>query len=101
MEIRHGKYGNKLRYIKLNGSELIAQILLKNNIKRIFTVVGGSAMGLNRVFANNNNFRVTYNHNEQASAIAAEAYAKRFNEPACVCVSSGPGGTNAITGIIP
>ena len=37
------------------------------------------------------------NHNEQASTIAAQAYAKRFNEPACVCVSNGPGGTNAVT----
>ena len=57
-------------------------------------------MGLNMAFANNKYFKITYNHNEQASAIAAEAYALRFNKPACVCVSSGPGSTNAITGVL-
>lgn len=84
----------------MDGAILAAKILQKYKISRIFSVVGGSAMGLNRAFASNKYFKITYNHNEQASAIAAEAYALRFNKPACVCVSSGPGATNAITGAL-
>ena len=84
----------------MDGATLATKILKKNKISRIFSVVGGSAMGLNRAFANNKYFEITYNHNEQAAAIAAEAYALRFNKPACVCVSSGPGATNAITGVL-
>ena len=42
---------------------------------------------------------MTYNHHEQACAIAAEAYARIDNKIAAVCVTTGPGGTNAITGV--
>ena len=84
----------------MNGANLAVKILQNFKISRVFSVVGGSAMGLNMAFANNKYFKITYNHNEQASAIAAEAYALRFNKPACVCVSSGPGATNAITGVL-
>ncbi|EKC54052.1 thiamine pyrophosphate protein TPP binding domain protein, partial [human gut metagenome] len=41
----------------------------------------------------------TYNHHEQACAIAAEAYARLENKIALVCVTSGPGGINALTGV--
>ncbi|MCR5766154.1 MAG: thiamine pyrophosphate-binding protein, partial [Treponema sp.] len=42
----------------------------------------------------------TYNHHEQACAIAAEGYARYSRNIAAVCVTSGPGGTNAITGVM-
>ena len=41
-----------------------------------------------------------YNHHEQACAIAAESYARIHNRIAAVCVTTGPGGTNAITGVV-
>lgn len=41
-----------------------------------------------------------YNHHEQASAMAAEAYARIHNRIAVLCVTTGPGGTNAITGVV-
>ena len=44
--------------------------------------------------------RCTYHHHEQASAMAAEAYARIDNRMAAVCVTSGPGATNAITGVL-
>ncbi|MBQ3423696.1 MAG: thiamine pyrophosphate-binding protein, partial [Clostridia bacterium] len=44
--------------------------------------------------------KVTYNHHEQACAIAAEAYARLDNRIAAVCVTTGPGGTNALTGVV-
>ncbi len=42
----------------------------------------------------------TFNHHEQACAIAAECYARIHNKIAAVCVTTGPGGTNAITGVV-
>lgn len=41
-----------------------------------------------------------YNHHEQACAMAAESYARIHNQMAVVCVTTGPGGTNAITGVL-
>ncbi|MFR4782135.1 MAG: thiamine pyrophosphate-binding protein [Pilosibacter sp.] len=41
-----------------------------------------------------------FNHHEQACAIAAEAYARIHNKIAALCVTTGPGGTNAITGVV-
>ena len=41
-----------------------------------------------------------YDHHEQACAIAAEAYARIHNKMAALCVTTGPGGTNAITGVL-
>lgn len=89
---------NKTNLIKV--SDLIADILVKNNITTVFSVVGGSSMHLNHSFSNHNKLNVIYNHHEQASAISAEAFYKSNQEIAAVCVSSGPGGTNAITGVL-
>mgnify|MGYP002245735826 CR=1 FL=1 len=45
-------------------------------------------------------YHCLYNHHEQASAMAAEAYARIHNRIAALCVTTGPGGTNAITGVV-
>ena len=86
--------------MKKKVSEYIAELLIENGIKDVFSVVGGGAMHLNDAFGNNPNLRCTYNHHEQASAIAAESYARINNMPAVTCVTTGPGGTNAITGVL-
>ena len=44
--------------------------------------------------------RCTYHHHEQACAMAAEAYARVAGRPAAVCVTAGPGATNAVTGVL-
>jgi acetolactate synthase-1/2/3 large subunit len=62
--------------------------------------VGGGAMYLNHALGRHPGLRVSYNHHEQACAIAAEAYARLCNRIAAVCVTSGPGGTNALTGVL-
>ena len=86
--------------MKIKVSNYIADFLCRNGIKDVFTVTGGGAMHLNDSLGHHPNLKCTYNHHEQACAIAAEAYARLSNELACVCVTSGPGGTNAITGVI-
>lgn len=57
-------------------------------------------MHLNDALGHNKGLKVTYNHHEQACAIAAEAYARLDNRIAAVCVTTGPGGTNALTGVV-
>lgn len=81
-------------------SDYIAKRLVELGISRAFSVVGGGAMFLNDSFGHTQGLKVIYNHHEQASAIAAEAYARIDNKPALLCVTTGPGGTNAITGVV-
>ncbi|MDE6594309.1 MAG: thiamine pyrophosphate-binding protein [Oscillospiraceae bacterium] len=86
--------------MKIKLAEYISEFMVKSGIKDVFTVTGGGAMHLNDAFGHQNGLHVTYNHHEQACAIAAEGYARIANEIALVCVTSGPGGTNAITGVL-
>lgn len=86
--------------MKIKASDYIAKLLVENGIKNVFSVVGGGAMHLNDSFGNYPGLRVIYNHHEQGSAMAAEGYARVNGVPAAVCVTTGPGGTNAITGVL-
>lgn len=86
--------------MKIKVSEYIADFLVNNGIKHIFTVTGGGAMHLNDAFGHNSELQCVYNHHEQACAIAAEGYTRLSGKLAVVCVTSGPGGTNAITGVL-
>ena len=81
-------------------SDFIAEYLVSHGIKDAFTVVGGGAMHLNDSFGHCKGLKCWYNHHEQACAIAAEAYARINNIPALLCVTTGPGGTNALTGVV-
>ncbi len=69
-------------------------------IKHVFMVSGGGAMHLNDSFGKSENIEYICNHHEQACAIAAEGYARATNKLAVVNVTTGPGGTNALTGLI-
>lgn len=86
--------------MKMRASDYLAQLLVQNGIVNVFTVVGGGAMYLNDAFGNAPNIECIYNHHEQASAMAAESYARVNNKTAVACVTTGPGGTNAITGVL-
>jgi len=86
--------------VKIRVADYIANLLVKNGITNVFSVVGGGAMHLNDAFGRHKDIECIYNHHEQASAIAAEGYARVNNKMACVCVTTGPGGTNALTGVL-
>lgn len=81
-------------------SNYIAEFLVEHGIDQGFSVTGGGAMHLNDAFGRQPGLHMLYNHHEQACAIAAEAYARMYNRLALVCVTTGPGGTNAITGVV-
>ena len=86
--------------MKIRLADYVADFLADHGVTDVFSVVGGGAMHLNDAFGHHEKLHVTYNHHEQASAIAAEAYARLDNRIAAVCVTTGPGGTNALTGVL-
>ena len=62
-------------------------------------VTGGGAMHLNDAFGREKNIEVVCCHHEQACAMAAEGYFRASGKVAAVNVTTGPGGTNAVTGV--
>lgn len=81
-------------------ADYVADFLVNKGVTDVFSVVGGGAMHLNDALGHKEGLHVTYNHHEQACAIAAEAYARIDNKIAALCVTTGPGGTNALTGVV-
>ncbi|WP_405751151.1 thiamine pyrophosphate-binding protein [Anaerovibrio slackiae] len=86
--------------MRIKVTDYIAEFLVSKGINQIFTVVGGGSMHLNDSFGHHAKLSCIYNHHEQASAIAAEAYARVNNKMAVTCVTSGPGAVNALTGVV-
>lgn len=86
--------------MKIKVSDYVSQFLVDNGITHAFTVTGGGAMHLNDSLGHQKGLTCVYNHHEQACAIAAESYARIHNKIAALCVTTGPGGTNAMTGVV-
>src|SRR3989338_2826247 len=81
-------------------ADYIIDFIYKKGASYIFTLAGGGAMFLNDAVYCHKKIKYICNHHEQASAFAAEAYAKTNNKIGAVMVTSGPGSTNAITGLL-
>jgi len=84
---------------KVKLSDWVGEQLVQHGITNAFMLTGGGAMHLNHSIGTNPGIRTTFMHHEQALAMAAEAYYRTTNRLAVVNVTSGPGGTNAITGV--
>lgn len=82
-----------------NFSEQLVRRLADWNLTQAFAVPGGGNMFLLNALCGHPNINVTFCHHEQAAAIAAEGFFKASGKAAICLVTSGPGGTNAITGI--
>ena len=80
-------------------SDWVAQACVDLGVRHVFMVTGGGAMHLNHSFGTHPKLDCIFNHHEQACAMGAEAYSRLNNKLAVVNVTSGPGGTNAITGV--
>ncbi len=80
-------------------SDYIAQQLAEWGVRHIFLVAGGGAMHLNDSIGKETRLQYVCNHHEQASAMAAEAYARIAGRPGVVNVTTGPGGINALNGV--
>ena len=86
--------------MKKRVADIIMETLVEKGITDCFAVVGGGAMHLDNALGLNNNIRKTFMHHEQSCSMAAEGYARVNSKMAAVCVTSGPGATNAITGVM-
>lgn len=80
-------------------SDYVINFLEEKGIKDIFLVSGGGIMYLCDAVGRSGKIRYICNHHEQACATAAESYARLKNSPGVCLVTTGPGGTNAITGV--
>jgi len=80
-------------------ADYIAQTLAEHGIRHVFMVTGGGAMHLNDALSREKSLEVVCCHHEQSCAMAAESYYRITNRMAAVNVTTGPGGTNALTGV--
>ena len=79
---------------------LFKHLVEKHQIHHCFLVTGGGAMHLNDSIGHTEGLTYVCNHHEQASAIAAEGYYRAGGHLCVTNVTTGPGGTNAITGVL-
>jgi acetolactate synthase-1/2/3 large subunit len=80
-------------------SDYIVQFIEQQQIGHVFMLPGGGAMHLNDSLGQSKSIEWVSNLHEQASAMAAETYAKATGNLGVAMFTTGPGGTNAITGV--
>lgn len=80
-------------------SDYIAEFIAKLGVKDIFLISGGGMMHLLDSVGKNKDLNIVCNLNEQASSICADSYAQYTNDLGVCMLTTGPGGTNAVTGI--
>jgi len=81
-------------------SDYVIEFLVNKGIRDIFLVSGGGIMHLLDSVGNNREMNYFSNHHEQASAICAEGYARIKNRMGACLVTTGPGSTNALSGVV-
>ena len=84
----------------LRVADYIFKTLADYGTSHVFMVTGGGAMHLNDAVGKEKRIKYICNHHEQACAIAAEGYSRTSGKLGVVVVTSGPGGTNTMTGVI-
>ena len=80
-------------------ADYISSELRRCGLRHVFVVTGGGAMHLNDAFGREKQLEAVFCHHEQACAMAAEGYFRASGKIAAVNVTTGPGGTNAVTGV--
>jgi acetolactate synthase I/II/III large subunit len=81
-------------------SDYVIDSLAKRGIRDIFMVSGGGIMHLVDSVGKHPDMRYTCNYHEQSCAIAAETYARVTNHIGACLVTTGPGSTNALSGVV-
>ena len=81
-------------------ADYIWKTLADKGVRHVFLVTGGGAMHLNDALGLEKRIKYVCNLHEQACAMAAEGYARASGTPGVINVTTGPGGTNALTGVM-
>ena len=87
------------KYNKMTGAEAVITALVENGVEVIFGYPGGAVLPLYDALFKNKKIKHILVRHEQAAVHAAEGYARSTGKVGCVLVTSGPGATNAITGL--
>lgn len=80
-------------------ADYVVKFLEKKKIDTVFTVSGGGSIFLCDALYNSKKIKYISHHHEQAASFAAESYARAKNGIGCCFITTGPGGTNTITGV--
>lgn len=80
-------------------SDIVIDFLESKNVKHVFTISGGGCIHLIDSLGRSNIEYVCVHH-EQSAAMAAEGYSRITNDIGVCIVTTGPGGTNALTGVL-
>lgn len=80
-------------------SDYVMRRVAETGVRDVFLLPGGGCMHLVDSLGRNKDLRFICNLHEQAAAIAADAYAQYTGNLGVALVTTGPGGTNAVTGV--
>ncbi|MDC3096393.1 biosynthetic-type acetolactate synthase large subunit [Alphaproteobacteria bacterium] len=83
----------------MNGAEALIKALIENDVDTVFGYPGGAVLPVYDAIFKNNKIKHILVRHEQAAVHAAEGFARSTGKVGCVLVTSGPGATNAITGL--
>src|SRR6476469_1304014 len=88
---RHGE--------KMTGAEMVVQALSEQGVKHVFGYPGGAVLPIYDALIQQDKVHHILVRHEQGAGHAAEGYARSSGKVGCVLVTSGPGATNAVTGL--
>ncbi|MBZ4023001.1 acetolactate synthase 3 large subunit [Rhodobacter sp. TJ_12] len=84
---------------QMTGAEMVVQALKDQGVDTIFGYPGGAVLPIYDAIFQQNDIKHILVRHEQAAVHMAEGYARSTGKPGCVLVTSGPGATNAVTGL--
>ena len=85
--------------MKMNGARMVCEAIIAEGTKTVFGYPGGAIMNVYDEIYKQDGFEHILNRHEQASIHAADGYARATGEVGVAMVTSGPGFTNAVTGL--
>ena len=85
--------------MQMNGAQMVCEALIAEGVKTVFGYPGGAIMNVYDEIYKQDGFEHILNRHEQASVHAADGYARATGEVGVAMVTSGPGFTNAVTGL--
>ena len=84
---------------ELRGAEILVKVLQAENVKYVWGYPGGAVLHIYDAVFKQNSFKHILVRHEQAAVHAADGYARATGDVGVALVTSGPGATNAVTGI--
>ncbi len=84
---------------EMTGAEMVIEALADQGVQHIFGYPGGAVLPIYDVLFQKNSVQHILVRHEQGAVHAAEGYARSTGKVGCVLVTSGPGATNAVTGL--